>query len=329
MKISVIIIGYNVDKYIFRCLDSIVKQSYSNIEIIYVDDGSTDNSVEIVKNFKLKDDRIVIIEDRNNGPYIARIHGLARATGEYFIFVDGDDWIELSAIKVLKDQIDKYKLDVILFDYVKEDCINKKLIHNKLAIQNNTVLNREIIKKSILPNLMFNSCFCSPCNKIYRTKYVNSIITLKDISIKYGEDMIFLLDVFDNLNQTIYLDKELYHYCINENDSLSQIHYADSFNTIVKPLFDIRYPYGLRWNCLEDLYINTCYLGICEIIFDLKHKSKSFFSVLKNDLFFSSLRKTDIKRFYKKFNSKKLVFFVGVLKMLAKLKRKGVYFENK
>lgn len=326
MKISVIIIGYNVEKYIFRCINSIVNQSYSNLEIIYVDDGSTDDSVNIVKNLSSKDNRIVVIEDKNNGPYIARMHGLEQSTGEYFIFVDGDDWIDINTIQMLKAQIDKNHLDVILFDYLREDLINKKEIHNRLSIPNNTIINRKGIVKNILPNLMFNSCFCSPCNKIYRTEYVKNIVSRKNVSIKYGEDMIFLLDIFDNLKETIYLDQELYHYCINNNNSLSQIHYMDSFNTVVRPLFNVRYDYALRWNCLEDLYVNTCYLGICELIFNLKQKDKRLFILLKNDLFLKSIRETNIKTFYKKFNSKKLFFLIGVLKIIAKIKRKGGTF---
>ena len=99
VKISVIVPVYNVEKYLKKCLNSLINQTLNDIEIICVDDGSTDSSIEILKEFELKDDRIIVISQKNEGAATSRNKGINLAKGEYISFVDSDDWLELDAFE--------------------------------------------------------------------------------------------------------------------------------------------------------------------------------------------------------------------------------------
>lgn len=115
MKISVIIPVYNVEKYIEKCLDSVVNQTYKNIEIIIIDDETPDGSIEICKKYIKSDDRIILIQQKNKGLSGARNTGLKKATGEYVLFVDSDDYLSKDAVQKFADYItsSNKKLDVV------------------------------------------------------------------------------------------------------------------------------------------------------------------------------------------------------------------------
>lgn len=132
-KISIIIPIYNAEKYLEKCLDSIVKQTYKNIEIICVNDGSKDNSINILSRYNKMDNRIVLINKENNGLSSARNIGLASATGEFVMFVDSDDWIDIDTCEKCLKIMNKYSVDVVMFSYVREyeNKSNPKIIFNE------------------------------------------------------------------------------------------------------------------------------------------------------------------------------------------------------
>jgi len=118
MKISVIIPVYNVAQYLRQCLDSVISQSYKNIEIILVNDGSTDNSLSICEEYLHKDSRILLLNKTNGGLSDARNFGLPKATGDYIWFVDSDDWIVSDAIEILVANLSKLKCEVLGFSFI-------------------------------------------------------------------------------------------------------------------------------------------------------------------------------------------------------------------
>ena len=125
LKVSIIVPIYNMEQYLNRCLESIINQTYENIEIILINDGSKDNSLEICKNYAKKDNRIMIIDQKNSGVSSARNSGLDKATGEYLAFVDPDDWIDKDGIEKMVDFALKHKCDIAFFDYKINDEIQK------------------------------------------------------------------------------------------------------------------------------------------------------------------------------------------------------------
>ena len=128
-KISIIIPVYNVENYIERCIDSLISQSYINLEIILVDDGSTDKSGEICDRYAVVDNRIKVIHIKNSGRGEARNIGLSQANGQYIGFVDSDDWVEKDLYKYLIENIEETKADISICAYYEclDDIKNKKM----------------------------------------------------------------------------------------------------------------------------------------------------------------------------------------------------------
>ena len=112
-EISIIIPNYNTEQYLPRCLNSLIGQTFKDIEIILIDDGSTDNSVKIMKEYAKQDNRIKVIEQPNSGPARARNQGLENATGKYLMFCDSDDWYEPNMCEIMYYTIENKKTDVV------------------------------------------------------------------------------------------------------------------------------------------------------------------------------------------------------------------------
>ena len=117
MKVSIIVAAYNIEDYIKRCMYSIVNQTFKDIEIIVVNDGSTDNTLNIINDFAKNDARIKIIDKKNGGLIEARKSGLEIASGEYILFLDGDDWLHLEAIEKLYQEAKKDNFDIVLYNF--------------------------------------------------------------------------------------------------------------------------------------------------------------------------------------------------------------------
>ena len=120
-KVSIIVPVYNVEKYIKRCLDSLINQTYKNLEIILIDDGSTDSSGKICDQYKIKDNRFKVIHQKNRGLPSARNTGIDNITGNIVMFIDSDDWIDKDCIeKCIKEFKLNNKLECIVFPYIRE-----------------------------------------------------------------------------------------------------------------------------------------------------------------------------------------------------------------
>ena len=119
-KISIIVPVYNAEKYLVECLNSLVEQTYKNIEIILIDDGSIDNSAKICDEYAKKDERIKVVHQKNSGVSVARNNGLDMHTGDYVMFVDSDDWIELNTCEILINNIISNDKDILIYNYYLE-----------------------------------------------------------------------------------------------------------------------------------------------------------------------------------------------------------------
>ena len=127
--ISVIVPIYNVENYLRKCIESILNQTYKSLQIILVDDGSSDQSGSICDEYALKDDRIEVIHKKNGGLVSARKAGLARAKGAYIGFVDGDDYLEPFFYQVLLEDIIKYDVDFVHSGYIREDNVSQTVLN--------------------------------------------------------------------------------------------------------------------------------------------------------------------------------------------------------
>ena len=200
-KISIIVPVYNVEQYLGKCLDSIINQTYKNIEIILINDGSTDNSLEICNYYKEKDSRIIVINKENGGQSSARNSGLKVSTGNYIMFVDSDDKINLRCCELLIDTILKNNSDIVIGDSSSDE----KEIDKDLQFDDNKV---ELINKDILYNYFLDGKV-APWGKLYK----RSIIS--DIEFEHGkisEDLDFNYRVFERCKNFSFIKLPVYYY---------------------------------------------------------------------------------------------------------------------
>lgn len=222
-KVSVIVPIYNGEKFVLKFVDNIKKQNYTNIELILVDDGSTDNTWEIIKKCKNEIDNVITIRQRNQGVSVARNNGLRKATGDYVIFVDVDDDFEVNYISKFVQVANENNAEVVLCNY-NEIYSNNEIIKKTLPWKNKILYNEEI--RNILVKKMLISGEDNIKGLVWRTfikKELLDKINLKFIpGIKLAEDLLFCIELFSNCKKIYILEDYLYNYHIYSNSSLNR-----------------------------------------------------------------------------------------------------------
>lgn len=204
--ISVIVPIYNIEKYIDRCVESVVNQTYKNLEIILVDDGSTDNSSSVCDDWAKRDSRIKVIHKKNGGLSDARNFGLDNAKGDYIAFVDGDDFIDINMYDSMLNYLKKYNCDICICGINKIEN-GREFITRPYMYSNNefTILNNE----NALVELLNDRLDVSSCNKLYKKEIIN------DLRFPYGitnEDFALMYKFFYRSNQIIIINENYYKY---------------------------------------------------------------------------------------------------------------------
>ena len=174
VKISIIIPVYNVEKYIKQCLYSVITQTFKDIEIIVVNDGSTDNSLKILQEFAQKDKRIIIVDKKNEGASSARNIGIEKSQGKYIYFIDSDDWIENDAIEILYKNCSEE--DIVYSNLCQYNENTKKIKQEKIKFFTN---------KGEGKYFLINGEGVGPCNKLYKLSF------LKENNLKFLENIIY------------------------------------------------------------------------------------------------------------------------------------------
>ncbi|WP_054834619.1 glycosyltransferase [Methanobrevibacter arboriphilus] len=229
VKISVIIPVYNAEKYLKQCLNSITKQTLRDIEIICINDGSTDNSLKILREYAEKDERFKIINQKNAGAGSARNVGLDNATGEYVSFIDADDWIKHKLYKKLYSIAEKENLDIIMFKMINYD-------HEKDKLYETNYYNLSELKKwfdgslfseKITKNKIFNMSV-SPGGKFYKRSLIESINARYPEGIIF-EDTPFYMETYLNAKRCKIINEYLYFRRRSEKSVTTQFdkHYED------------------------------------------------------------------------------------------------------
>lgn len=216
-KVSVIVPVYNVEKYLEKCLDSLINQTLEDIEIICVNDGSTDNSLAILQEYQTKDNRIKIITQENKGLSGARNTGMRHVTGKYVLFVDSDDWIEIDTLESLFSYSVKFKLDITMYPYkfFHEESLNyEENDSSNLNMFNSSFSNCSFGYKDIL-NFLFKIPH-NTWNKFYSKSFLDEIDE-EFIEGKNYEDIdFFFKTIFKTDNIGVYKEKPLYNYRIRK-----------------------------------------------------------------------------------------------------------------
>lgn len=236
--ISIVVPIYNVEKYIDKCIESLINQTYKNIEIILVDDGSKDNCGNIIENFAKKDRRIKIIHKENGGLSDARNYGIDIAKGEYICFVDSDDYVKKDMCECMLKLSEKYNSDITILNRIyKFDNGDEKL----RFIDDNKIL--ELNKEEALIELnSFNNFDMSAWGKLYKMKLFENI---RFPVGRLSEDYFIMYKLFDNSNKIVYSSYPVYYYMqrdgsISKSKKINYDYIEASYNQMIE--IEEKYP---------------------------------------------------------------------------------------
>ncbi|UZQ85837.1 glycosyltransferase [Thermoclostridium stercorarium] len=211
--VSIIVPVYNAEKTLVRCVNSILKQQYQNTEIILVNDGSTDNSLSICREYEKMDSRIKVIDKPNTGVSDTRNIGMAHASGEYFQFVDSDDWISENATKVLVDRILETNCDMVISGFYR-------VINGKKSEKGHIPDNKVMDKKEFISHMMkapANFYYGVMWNKLYRADIIKAHRITCCTDLNWCEDFLFNLDYIRYSESFASLNIPIYYYVKTKN----------------------------------------------------------------------------------------------------------------
>jgi len=222
-KVSIIVPIFNMELYLDRCLNSLLKQSLADIEIIAVNDGSTDSSLSILQNYAKRDSRVFVINKNNEGVSAARNDGVQAANGEYIGFVDPDDWVNLRMYEEMFQSAEEINVDIVMCTYIREfGTHSKEKLFNMPDKQ--WYLNEEVqtnmLRRLVGPlkeevaNPEYLDAWGTVWSKLYRASLLkDNEVKFKDLSIiGSNEDTLFNIHVFYNAKSFLFLNRPFYHY---------------------------------------------------------------------------------------------------------------------
>src|SRR5699024_7731605 len=254
-KVSIIVPVYNAENYISHCIETLIQQTYTNIEIIIINDGSTDESYNICKQYEEMDNRIKLINIKNSGVSIARNIGIESSTGNYLTFVDSDDWIELNMIEFAINKIKEDNADIVIWSYFKS--FKDQELKLPLVTKTNAKFTNDksiLIYKSIdsmygqnkdIQTVSAGTTWC----KLYKKKLiVENNIKFNPILIR-AQDTVFSIKAFTLAKKIMYYNENLYHYRITDTSTSSGTRFISDTLTPFNSLLD---EFATFKNCVND-----------------------------------------------------------------------------
>ncbi len=216
-KVSVILPFYNAQRTLDRSIRGILKQTHRNIEFILIDDGSTDDSQKIAREYVAKDGRIHLICKPNSGVSSSRNIGLDAATGDWIYFVDADDWIELDAIEAFMAAATSPACDFVVSDFYRVQGETMSYKHGPVA----GLISREKYAE-FMSSRPANFYYTSLWNKMFRRSIIEDNHMRFDTSMRFGEDHVFILKYMSLIDRVALIDRALYYYIDNEGSLIHQ-----------------------------------------------------------------------------------------------------------
>lgn len=266
--ISIIVPVYNVEKYIDKCLKSLTMQTYKNIEILVVDDGTKDDSIKIVKEFEVIDNRVKILSKANGGLSDARNFGLNHASGEYIFFVDSDDWIEVTACEMLVKEMESLQADIVIGRTKVHKNENISYLDYRIneRIKYDSIINGlDFLKEQLKENQMHMVVW----NKLYKREFIikHNLYFEKNL---LHEDEDWTPRVFLKNPKVVVTDTVVYNYLIRENsitqssdrkkNGLDLIKTCNKLLSEVKNVVDVELR-NLLYNRLAEVYLSAYVIG--------------------------------------------------------------------
>jgi len=235
-KISIIIPIFNTEKYLNECLDSVVNQTFKDIEIICIDDGSTDNSLQILKEYANKDERITVICGENQGAASVRNKGIEISNGEYIIFLDSDDYLDLRALEYLYAKAVESNSDLIVYDFYNFDNITKNITYNSSIYKKFMHPFKNVFSYDDYPKTILNTILPSPCNRFMKKIFIKKN-NLYFQNVPYFNDVYFATMSLIKATKVTAIEKALYYYRVNREKSTTSLKFKDTI--VLFQVFDL------------------------------------------------------------------------------------------
>lgn len=344
--ISIIVPVYNTENYLEKCLYSLVNQTYKNIEIIIIDDGSPDNSMNIIQKFVLADNRVKVISQKNQGLSGARNTGMNNANGDYIMFIDSDDWIEIDTCEKAINASEKYNADVVFWPYIKEfsDLQKDNYLFDKTEIiwseKNINQLSRRMVGLvgDELANPQSIDNLVTAWGKLYKKSVIGDV-RFTDTKIIETEDALFNIEVFLGINSAVYIPDLLSHYRKDNESSLTH-NYKKKLVSRWREMYS-RIKFLLDRNDMSREYYDALKNRICFGLIGLginlaedkkmsfKEKKKEIYNILSMKHYQIALKDLDFsylpiqwKVFFKLAKNNNALLLLWLLKIMDYLRKK-------
>lgn len=327
-KVSIIVPVYNTEKYLHECLQSVISQTYSNLEIILIDDGSTDNSLEICNRFSSLDQRIKVFHQENAGVSVARNSGIEEASGDWLMFLDSDDCLQLDAVEILVSTLEEHNGELIFASGQIEEANKIIPLGKDDASVTEFNLTGDVLF-SVACFLNFSCCTLNapesikkigplltyPVMKLYKSELVKTIRFNRNVV--WGEDQIFNYEYCCKINKMVFVDRNIYCYKMRSESVTNTangrdqyyIDYAEHFIPLLCDDPVIRQAFSIR--LCQNLY-ELC--RVCVMNADGFLDAVSYISIVKrvllHPLYNSALQQTKLEAL----QGKSRTFVVALLK---------------
>lgn len=270
-KISIIIPVYNVENYIYKCLDSICNQTFRDFEVIMINDGSSDNSGNICDEYVIKDSRFTVFHNCNQGSGPARNIGIDKSRGKYLMFIDPDDWIDIDMFEVMYNLIENKNLDLVICPDRNYYMDNENIIRIDEPKSNYRICEDKQAVREIFTELCTNSLSHAPHNKIYKSSLIKRN-SLYFPAIRRSQDIVFNNRYFEVINSLAITEKCYYNYRVNNLEAQAKKIPSNMFN-IYTMLFEDYIDMHIKWGILnsekENMLVSAYLTNICYCIYNL------------------------------------------------------------
>ncbi len=324
--LSIIIPVYNTGDFLHKCISSVLSQTLSDFELILVNDGSTDNSGQILDEYAKKDNRIKVIHKENQGVSAARNDGIKEACGEYIGFIDSDDWIECSMYEKLYSLAKENDAEIVMCDTVsvfenkptKPDTINQ--------LKEGVLLKKQDISPALLLEMAGSACRC-----IYKTDLIKKNSILFPVGIKLSEDRIFNILSFGFSNNIYYIKTAFYKRYMREGSAVNK-YYENKLQMALDAKSKTEHALDIAWSKSEEYkimylhqFVVACYSAISDVFckdcpLSFSKKFKYIKNICCNDILRDALSILKLNDIRAKLIQKKQVFLLCLLSILINLK---------
>lgn len=265
-KISVIVPVYNVEKYLKKCVNSILEQTYQNIEVILVDDGSTDKSGLLCDEMRETDNRIRVIHKENGGLSSARNAGIEKAEGDYLGFIDSDDYIERDMFETLIKAIKRTEKDIACCGRIVD--IFGEYSNVEFALNHETEYSTV---EAIREVLLLEKIDVSACDKLYKRELFNQMTYPEG---KISEDAAVIFDILEKSNGVVHVGKPFYHY-VFRNNSITKARYSSKRHDVIDNLKATKKFIEHYHPNLTDEYNIYCAISVSALLLDMERDPKA------------------------------------------------------